>query len=148
MAIYTNEELLEQLRAIGWRDQDISNSYPELLPYYKTGEPSTLYERLLTIGWSEQRIREEHPEILPASEGGILEVVGDPVYTLGPQAGQPIERDPDPHGGFDPGSGPVDTTPGGIEIMPVGLPDEWDGTVPDVAEQQTADLMLLGLIFL
>ena len=138
---------LEALRAIGWTDSDIANQYPHLLPYYFTGEPSTLYERLLTIGWTEERIRTEHPEILPASEGGVEEVVGTPTYTLGEQAGEPIVLDEpiqrDPQLDLDLGPG------GGVIIHPVGLPDDWgDGGVPDVAADQTADLLLLGLIFL
>lgn len=150
MALQTNDELLEQLRAIGWPDMDISRYYPQLLPEYGTSPyeaPSTLYDRLLTVGWTEERIRDEHPEILPESEGGIMETIGEPVYTLGDRAGEPVEAlEPlvDPDVGI-----PTEPVGGGVIIHPVGLPGDWpDGEVPDAAADQTADLMVLGMIFL
>lgn len=152
MALQTNDELLEQLRAIGWTDGNIAKYYPDLIPEYGVSPyatPSTLYERLLMIGWSEEKIREEHPEILPASEGGILETLGEPVYTLGERAGEPID-DPEPIPRDDLGAVNWDLEPGGgVIIHPVGLPGEdYQAEVPSVASDQTTNLMVLGLIFL
>ena len=137
MPLYSNEELLEQLRAIGWTDSDIARDYPDLLPYYFTGEPTTLYERLLSIGWSEERIREEYPEILPAEEGGILETIGDPVYTRGDRAGDPVDE-------FTQG-GIIGGTTGPV----IGDPnDPYKQEAPSIGSNQTADLGILALLFL
>jgi len=137
MAVQTNEELLAQLRAIGWTDSQIARDYPDLLPYYGSAPPSTLWERLIMIGWTEEMIRAAHPEILPESEGGIVETVGEPVYTLGEQAGEPIK--PTVGNGFDPGSGAAPYSD------PFGYPT---GEVPPIESNQTADLFALGLLFL
>jgi len=132
MALPTNEQLLEQLRAIGWTEADIARDYPDLLPFYFTSEATTLYERLLSIGWTEEAIREQHPEILPESEGGVLESVGgEPPeqYVFGGVVTEPIARDdPSLYVDLGPGGGPV--------------------PVPSIASNQTADLLSLAILFL
>jgi len=123
MELKTNEQLLADLRAIGWTDSDIAASYPDLLPYYLTGPPTTLFERLLSIGWTEEEIRAQHIDILPESEGGVLETVGEPVDK-----------------GID------EMIAGPSEDFPLGglRPQE----VPSIGGNQTADLLTLALLFL
>ena len=139
MTLSTDAALLEQLRAIGWTDEQIQQSYPQLLPGY--GEQyippaSTLFERLITVGWTEERIREEHPEILPESEGGIMETIGEPIpqdsvpsQSWRETGTQPYDLIFDPQGNLQPGlvSG----------VAP-----------PVIGGNQTADLFTLALLFL
>lgn len=130
MSVYTNEELLEQLRAIGWTEEDISEHYPHLLPGYAPWSPpaTTLWERLISVGWTEEEIRSTYPDIVPESEGGILEVPGEPESTEGlPPPG--TEEPP-------PANGELPLGNGDITVPPVG------------GDHQTADLFTLGLLFL
>lgn len=148
-------DLLDQLRAIGWTDDQIGAQYPDLLPAYYSEAPasppsSTLYERLLTIGWTEEKIRAEYPDILPESEGGIVETVGEPVYTLGDRAGEP--KDPglqhiaigEPYGG-DPVD-PLELIFDPRGVLQPGLVS--GGDLPAVGGSQTQDLFTLALLFL
>ncbi len=137
MPVYTNAQLLEQLRAIGWRDEDIASSYPDLLPDYSphpTPEPSTLYQRLLDIGWSEERIREEQPDILPESEGGVMESLPEPTSRDEPRGDDVI---PGPMGGRVPEWDPD---------APWNNPPQDSQDAPPVDGDQTTDLAILTLI--